>query len=250
MSGCFKQGADGSSVGRRLCRKRKDHQIIQQQADFAAFLLFPRRRASLDAVKQLETRDGRYRKICRAVFFGFCDHSPVPAQQMDACIGVEEMLHKSISRCSPCEGLWNEAGSSRRIFLKKPRGQETGFTGVTTHRSPTVSTCTSPTSARSSFGKRSASELPDLKIFAIMYILYKRKARGQGLCGRKSLRRAVTEFVEHFHKERTHQGLGNQIAFPSQSRCSMNTGLIVKSERLGGLLKDYYREKEDGLNAA
>lgn len=250
MSGCFKRGADGSGVGRRLCRKRKDHQIIQKQADFAAFLLFPHRRASLDAVKQLETRDGRYRKIGRAVFFGFCDHSPVPAQQMDARIGVEEMLHRSISRCSPCEGLWNEAGSSRRILLKKPRGQETGFTGVTTHRSPAVSTCTSPTSARSSFGKRSASELPDLKIFAIMYILYKRKTRGQGLFGRMSLRRAVREVVEHFHQERNHKGLDNQIPFPKQPGGSMNTGLIVKSERLGGLLKYYHRKKEDGLKAA
>jgi len=187
MSGCFKRGADGSGVGRRVCRKRKNHQIIQKKADFATFLVFPPRRASLDAVEQLETRDGRYRESCRAVFFGFCDHSPVPAQQMDAGIGVEEMLHKPTSRCSPCEGLWNEAGSSRRILLKKPRGQETGFTGVTTHRSPAASTSTSPTSAPSSFGKRSASELPDLKIFAIMYIPYQRMTRGQGLFERKPL---------------------------------------------------------------
>jgi hypothetical protein len=30
----------------------------------------------------------------------------------------------------------------------------------------------------------------------------------------------------------------------------MNTGLIVKSERLDGLLKYYHREKEDSLKAA
>ena len=70
------------------------------------------------------------------------------------------------------------------------------------------------------------------------------------LFGEKSLRRAVTEYVEHFHQERNHQGLGNQIPFPSQPRSSLNTGLIVKSERLGGLLKYYHCEKADGLKTA
>jgi putative transposase len=70
------------------------------------------------------------------------------------------------------------------------------------------------------------------------------------LFGEKSLRRAVTEYMEHFHRERNHQGLDNQIPFPKDPRSGLNTGLIVKSERLGGLLNYYHREKEDGLKAA
>src|SRR6516225_4566212 len=34
------------------------------------------------------------------------------------------------------------------------------------------------------------------------------------LCGEASLRRAVREFVAHYHEERNHQGLGNVLIFP------------------------------------
>ena len=73
--------------------------------------------------------------------------------------------------------------------------------------------------------------------------------------GEKSLRKAVEEYVEHYHHERNHQGLGNVIPFPSSPCKPDKQGLIVKSERLVGLLNDYHRtsgpenEKED-RNAA
>src|SRR5215470_12405377 len=35
------------------------------------------------------------------------------------------------------------------------------------------------------------------------------------LCGEASLRRAVREFVAHYHEERNHQGLGNVLIFPA-----------------------------------
>jgi hypothetical protein len=35
------------------------------------------------------------------------------------------------------------------------------------------------------------------------------------LFGEASLRRALSEFVEHFHTERNHQGKGNILLFPS-----------------------------------
>lgn len=62
------------------------------------------------------------------------------------------------------------------------------------------------------------------------------------LFGEASLRRALGEFVEHFHAERNHQGKGNILPFPSdaptQSRPQRS---VVCRERLGGLLKYYCR---------
>ena len=36
------------------------------------------------------------------------------------------------------------------------------------------------------------------------------------LVGEESLRRAVREFVAHYHHERNHQGLGNVLIFPRE----------------------------------
>jgi hypothetical protein len=60
------------------------------------------------------------------------------------------------------------------------------------------------------------------------------------LVGEGSLRRAVGEFVEHYHRERNHQGLGNRLIAPDATQTSRDDG-IVSRERLGGLLKYYYR---------
>ena len=59
--------------------------------------------------------------------------------------------------------------------------------------------------------------------------------------GERSLRRAVTEFVCHYHGERNHQGLDNQLIEPDEAVGSRQSGLRC-CERLGGLLKYYYRE--------
>jgi putative transposase len=62
------------------------------------------------------------------------------------------------------------------------------------------------------------------------------------LFGELSLRRAVTQFIEHYHLERPHQGKGNQLLFPSPvSPPSRHAGRIQCHERLGGLLKFYQR---------
>ena len=62
------------------------------------------------------------------------------------------------------------------------------------------------------------------------------------LCGEASLSPALTQYVEHFHQERTHQGRGNLLLFPAPHHDSQSDGAIQCRERLGGLLKDYYRE--------
>src|SRR3954468_7763910 len=60
------------------------------------------------------------------------------------------------------------------------------------------------------------------------------------LFGEGSLRRAVSEFVAHYHAERNHQGLDNQIIQPEPGHAS-STGSIQRRERLGGTLNYYYR---------
>ena len=58
--------------------------------------------------------------------------------------------------------------------------------------------------------------------------------------GENSLRRAVTAYLDHFHAERNHQGLDNQIIEPSDE-VGQVAGKIECRERLGGLLKYYHR---------
>ena len=54
--------------------------------------------------------------------------------------------------------------------------------------------------------------------------------------GRKSLENAVREYVEHYHTERNHQGLDNELIEPSEDAASCH-GRIECRERLGGMLK-------------
>jgi putative transposase len=62
------------------------------------------------------------------------------------------------------------------------------------------------------------------------------------LFGEASLRGAVTQFIQHYHFERPHQGKGNQLLFPSPvPPPSRHAGRIQCHERLGGLLKFYQR---------
>ncbi len=56
--------------------------------------------------------------------------------------------------------------------------------------------------------------------------------------GEASLHRAITQYLDHYHGERAHQGLGNdriengEVTLVEAIRCR---------ERLGGILKHYYR---------
>jgi transposase InsO family protein len=59
--------------------------------------------------------------------------------------------------------------------------------------------------------------------------------------GEDSLRTAIHAFVIHYHTERNHQGLENQLIDP-QFQNEGNAGPVQKKERLGGLLNYYYRD--------
>jgi hypothetical protein len=59
--------------------------------------------------------------------------------------------------------------------------------------------------------------------------------------GDVSLRKAVGQFVEHYHQERNHQGLGNRLIEPGVG-VGRVAGEVACRERLGGLLQYYYRD--------
>ena len=60
------------------------------------------------------------------------------------------------------------------------------------------------------------------------------------LIGEGSLRRAVREFVEHYHHERNHQGLDNRLIHPPPT-APPPPGPVQCRQRLGGMLNYYYR---------
>jgi putative transposase len=58
--------------------------------------------------------------------------------------------------------------------------------------------------------------------------------------GEAHLRELVREYMAHYHAERPHQGLGGVLIQPANDHAA--DGPLVRRERLGGLLNDYYRE--------
>jgi len=61
------------------------------------------------------------------------------------------------------------------------------------------------------------------------------------LFGEGSLRKATHEFVEHYHRERNHQGRSNRLILPEASPVG-NRGAIRRGQRMGGMLNYYYRQ--------
>ena len=82
---------------------------------------------------------------------------------------------------------------------------------------------------------------PNLNAFAERFV---RSARDECLgkvilLGERHLRRVVSEYVEHYHRERNHQGLANRL-IATDGRC-MAEGAVRCRERLGGMLRSYRR---------
>jgi hypothetical protein len=61
------------------------------------------------------------------------------------------------------------------------------------------------------------------------------------LFGENALRRTVLQFLAHYHRERNHQGLDNRIIQPAD-HVGSSQGLVACSQRLGGILRYYYRK--------
>ena len=58
--------------------------------------------------------------------------------------------------------------------------------------------------------------------------------------GDRHLRRMIAEYVQHYHRERNHQGLANEL-IESVSTGAGNLGRIRRRSRLDGLLNYYCR---------
>jgi putative transposase len=83
---------------------------------------------------------------------------------------------------------------------------------------------------------------PNLNAFAERWV---RSAKEECLSklilfGEASLRRALEEYVAHYHRERSHQGKGNVVLFPSAGAKNAGRGVVCRY-RLGGLLRFYCR---------
>jgi transposase InsO family protein len=88
---------------------------------------------------------------------------------------------------------------------------------------------------------RLPSRSPNLNAYAERFV---RSIKSECLAqvipiGEAHLRRAVREYVVHYHAERNHQGIGNRL-IESPVEKSRLGGRIECRERLGGLLR-YYR---------
>ena len=59
--------------------------------------------------------------------------------------------------------------------------------------------------------------------------------------GEASLQYTLTQYLSHYHAERNHQGLGNQLIIPEPD-VDRASGPVNRRERLGGMLSYYYRE--------
>ena len=58
--------------------------------------------------------------------------------------------------------------------------------------------------------------------------------------GQGSLRRAISEFLAHYHAERNHQGLDNRL-IQRRPRASVSAESIRRRQRLGGMLNFYHQ---------
>jgi putative transposase len=59
--------------------------------------------------------------------------------------------------------------------------------------------------------------------------------------GQASLRHAIREFMAHYHGERNHQGLDNQLLRPLAADRKI-TASVSRRQRLGGILSYYHRQ--------
>ena len=84
---------------------------------------------------------------------------------------------------------------------------------------------------------------PDLNAYAERFVrsIKEECLERMILVGEPHLRGAVHEYIIHYHSERNHQGLENQL-IETLPRDPLPKGPVRRRERLGGTLNYYYRE--------
>ena len=90
---------------------------------------------------------------------------------------------------------------------------------------------------------RLPSRSPNLNAYAERWIrgIRERCLNKMIFFGEASLRHVIDSYLVHYHRERNHQGLDNQLIDPKENVGKL-TGEIRCRERLGGMLKYYYRQ--------
>jgi transposase InsO family protein len=83
---------------------------------------------------------------------------------------------------------------------------------------------------------------PDLNAYAERFVLsIKPECLAQIIpLSERHLRAAVKKYTQHYHLARNHQGLGNELIEKPSDEIDVN-GAVECRERLGGILKYYYR---------
>jgi len=89
---------------------------------------------------------------------------------------------------------------------------------------------------------RTAIQAPNMNAFAERFVqTVKRECLSKLiLFGEEHLRRVLSEYVEHYHAERPHQGIDNKLRAPTNDEPPTGNRVVV-DERLGGLLSSYHR---------
>ena len=82
---------------------------------------------------------------------------------------------------------------------------------------------------------------PNLNAYAERFVLSIKQGRLARMIffSEKSLRRAVSVYVAHYHQERNHQGLNNRLIEPERDAGKRGAEVCCR-ERLGGMLRYYY----------
>ena len=83
---------------------------------------------------------------------------------------------------------------------------------------------------------------PNLNAFAERFVrsIKEECLRKMIFVGQASLRRAITQYMTHYHEERNHQGLDNRRIRPTPVIVAID-GTIQRRARLGGMLNFYHR---------
>lgn len=87
---------------------------------------------------------------------------------------------------------------------------------------------------------------PNLNAFAERFVL---SVKSECLdrvvpLGERHLRHLLDEYLEHYHKERNHQSLNNQLFDPARANTHGGDEVARRRARLGGLLSYYHREAD------
>ena len=83
---------------------------------------------------------------------------------------------------------------------------------------------------------------PNLNAYSERFVLpIKSECLGRIIpLGEAHLRRAIREYLVHYHTERNHQGLANVLLTGTPPPANTNAS-VLRRERLGGLLNYYHR---------